>query len=180
MLISLNDITYTVSGKQLNVGDRILDFEATTNIRDNKSIDKTNAKSISAIKTWNLSDVGGAKIISVIPSIDTPVCQMQTRRFNREASTWKNVTVITISSDLPFTQARWCGIEGINNILIVSDYLNRDFGKKTSLLIDGIQILSRAVFLLDRTNKITYVEYVQNIIDEPNYDELKKALGALI
>ena len=153
----------TVWGEQLRVGDRMLNFSAVTkNFED-----------------WSLSDVRGIKIISVVPSLDTPICQLQTRRFNREAVEFNNVSVITISLDLPFAQTRWCGAEGIDKVIVISDYKNREFSKQTCLLIHETKLLTRAVFVLDNCNNIKHLEYVRDISKEPNYEKIRETIKLL-
>ena len=158
-----NGVPLTVWGEQLRVGERMLNFSAVT-----KNLDD-----------WSLSDVRGIKIISVVPSLDTPVCQLQTRRFNREAVEFAGVSVITISLDLPFAQTRWCGAEGIDKVVVISDYKNREFAKQTSLLIHETKLLTRAVFVLDNCNNIKYLEYIKDLANEPNYDKIRAVIKLL-
>lgn len=130
---------------------------------------------------WSLSDAGNTiKIISAVPSLDTGVCQIQTKRFNKEAAKLNGVTVITVSLDLPFAQSRWCGAEGIKDHIVISDYQERDFGKKYGTLIEELKLLTRSVFVLDKDNTVKYVEYVSEVTNEPNYEAAIKAVKDLM
>ena len=125
---------------------------------------------------------GKVKIISVVPSIDTPVCDAQTRRFNEEASKLGDVQILTVSMDLPFAQARWCGAAGVDKITMVSDFKDRDFGNKYGVLIKELGLLARAVFVVDKNDNVTHAEYVKEVASHPDYDATlaaaKKAASA--
>ena len=125
---------------------------------------------------------GKVKIISVVPSIDTPVCDAQTRRFNEEASKLGDVQVLTVSMDLPFAQARWCGAAGVDKITMVSDFRDRDFGNKYGVLIKELGLLARAVFVVDKNDNVTHAEYVKQVANHPDYEATlaaaKKAASA--
>jgi thiol peroxidase len=125
---------------------------------------------------------GKVKIISVVPSIDTPVCDAQTRRFNEEASKLGDVQVLTVSMDLPFAQARWCGAAGVDKITMVSDFKDRDFGNKYGVLIKELGLLARAVFVVDKNDNVTHAEYVKEVANHPDYEATlaaaKKAASA--
>lgn len=153
-----------VNGTQLQKGDKAPVFSAVTQ----------------NLEAWSLADLKGIKIISVVPSLDTGVCQIQTKKFNKEATTLSDTTIITISLDLPFAQQRWCGAENITNLVILSDYQNREFAEKYSLLIDELKLLSRAVLVLDAENNVHYVEYLKEITEEPNYDAALAAAKELL
>ena len=136
------------------------------------SIELTNQKNeISLTNTYPISDIEGKKILVAVPSIDTPVCDMEVRKFNQEASKLNNVKVYTISMDLPFAQARWCGNSGIENVVTVSDYKDREFSKAYGLYIKELGLVSRAVIVVDENNKIVYTEYLDEITNEPNYEK---------
>ena len=109
-------------------------------------------------------------IISVVPSLDTPVCSIQTKRFNADASTVPNVAVLTVSLDLPFAQKRWCGAEGVKNVITASDYKYRGFGENFGCYLKEWGLLSRAIFVVDSKGVIQHVEYVPEISSEPNYE----------
>ena len=113
---------------------------------------------------------GKVKIISVVPSIDTPVCDAQTRRFNEEAAKLGDVQVLTVSMDLPFAQARWCGAAGVDKITMVSDFKDHDFGNKYGVLIKELGLLARAVFVVDKNDNVTHAEYVKEVANHPNYE----------
>ena len=122
------------------------------------------------------------RIIASVPSLDTPVCDRETRRFNEEAAKLgKNVAVIVVSMDLPVAQKRWCGAAGVDQVLTVSDVVKADFGKKYGTLMDEVRILRRAVFVVDQKRIVRYVAYMPANGDEPNYDQVlaaaKEALG---
>ncbi len=129
----------------------------------------------------NLADYSGAKVVlNIFPSIDTGTCAASVRQFNKEAAELENTKVLCISRDLPFAQARFCGAEGIENVINLSDFATGDFGKDYGLQIaDGplANLHSRAVIVLDETGKVLYTEQVGEIVDEPNY---KAALEALL
>ena len=113
---------------------------------------------------------GKVKVISVIPSIDTPVCDAQTRRFNEEASKLGDVQILTVSMDLPFAQARWCGAAGVDKVTMVSDFKDHDFGAKYGVLMKETGLLARAVFVVDKNDNITHAEYVKEVANQPDYD----------
>lgn len=156
----------TLVGPQLNVGDKAPDFTL------NKSL----------VEEVNLQTYAGkVKLISVIPSIDTGVCESQTRRFNEEAaSLGEQVAVITVSADLPFAQARWCGAEGINNITMLSDYKNNNFGLAYGVFIKEFALDMRSIFVIDANDRITYVEYVSEMGSHPDYDAALQAVKSLL
>jgi thiol peroxidase len=110
------------------------------------------------------------RLISVVPSLDTPVCDAQTRKFNLAAADLPGVDIITVSVDLPFAQTRWCGAFGVDKVKMLSDYKDVSFGTNYGALIKELRIESRAIFVLDRENKIRYVEYVKEVADSPNFD----------
>ena len=145
----------TLIGPQLKPGDRAPDF----NVVDQ------------ALKPVTLKDTGhNVRIISVVPSLDTPVCDAQTRKFNLAAANLPGVDIITVSVDLPFAQTRWCGAFGVDKVKMLSDYQDVSFGTNYGTLIKELRIESRAIFVLDRGNVIRYVEYVKEVADSPNHD----------
>ena len=150
--------------KQLQVGDILRDFNLTATDLSQKTLSEFDGKK---------------KVISILPSIDTGICSTQTRTFNKELSELDDIVVITISVDLPFAQARWCGAEGLENAIMLSDYFDHSFGKAYGLLINEWHLLARAVLVLDADNKVTYVGYLDNINSEPNYDAAIEAVKAL-
>jgi len=128
-----------------------------------------------------LSSFKGKKIIlSVVPSLDTPVCDLQTKRFNAEAEgLGADVTVLTVSRDLPFAQKRWCGATESGKITTLSDYRDGEFGKAYGLLIDGLKLLARAIFVIDTDGVVQYKQIVSEITQEPNYDAVLDAVKKL-
>ncbi len=111
-------------------------------------------------------------ILNVVPSLDTTVCDRQTRTVNKELAERNDVTVLTISNDLPFAQARWCGNSGIDNVITLSDYLDLDFGNKYGTNIKELRLQARSVFVLDEHRKIVYLEYVDEMSQHLDFDNL--------
>lgn len=145
----------TLVGSQLKVGDDAPNFKVIT----------------SGLEERTLADYEGKiKLISVVPSVDTGVCALQTKRFNEEADKLNNVHLLTVSMDLPFAQARWCSAEGVNNLDMLSDHREADFGKNYGVLIEELRLLARSIFVVDSNNKVTYVEYVSEVGNHPDYD----------
>lgn len=146
----------TLLGPELKVGDKAPDFDA---------IDD-------ALKPVTLATTGnGVRIFSVIPSLDTPVCDAQTKRFNEEAGTLPNTSIYTFSMDLPFAQKRWCGAFGVDHVKMVSDHRSGSFGEHYGTLIKELRIHSRAIFVVDKDNTVRYVEYVKEVGNHPDYDK---------
>jgi thiol peroxidase len=112
----------------------------------------------------------GVRVFSVVPSLDTPVCDMQTKKFNDEAAKMPNVAFYTVSMDLPFAQKRWCASFGVDNVKMVSDHKFASFGESYGTLIKDWRIESRALFVVDANDVIQHVEYVPEVADHPNYD----------
>lgn len=122
---------------------------------------------------------GKVRILLSVPSLDTPVCSIETKRFNDEASKLGgDVLVHVISVDTPFAQARWCGAEGVSNVQPLSDFRDRDFGKKYGVEIKGLGIYARAAFVVDRQGVVVYSEYVPEVAEEPNYEAILQAARA--
>ena len=119
---------------------------------------------------------GTVRIISVVPSVDTPVCDQQTRRFNEEAAKLKDVTVLTISVDLPFAQKRWCGAAGIDQVQTLSDYRDLSFGKAYGVVIEELRLLTRAIFVIDKNNIVVHAEYVSEVTEHPDYEAAIQAV----
>ena len=150
----------TLVGLELKVGDAAPEFQA---------ID-------SSLKPVSLaSTTGKTRIFSVVPSLDTPVCDAQTRRFNEEAGKLGNVDIYTVSMDLPFAQKRFCNSFALDNVKMVSDHRDASFGTAYGTLIKELRILSRAIFVVDPENHIKYVEYVPEVADFPNYEAALEA-----
>ncbi len=159
---TLRGNTLTLIGPELKPGDAAPDFTLVDN----------------GLKTVTLADTGrNVRIISVVPSLDTPVCDAQTKRFNEEAAKLPNVDILTVSMDLPFAQKRWCGAFGVDKVKMLSDHRDGSFGANYGTLIKELRIESRAIFVLDQENKIRYVEYVKEVADFPNYDAALAAVN---
>jgi len=124
---------------------------------------------------------GKVVIVSAVPSLDTPVCDMETRRFNQEAQNLGDkVKVLTVSMDLPFAQKRWCGNAGVENVQTVSDYQTASFGQAYGVLIDGLRLLARAIFVIDADGKVAYVQIVPELTHEPDYAAVLGAVKKLL
>lgn len=138
------------------------------------------AKSFTCLKedlsTYTYQVDGKKTLISVVPSLDTGICEMQTIRFNKEASNIKNLNFLTISCDLPFAQKRFCQTKGIENILVLSDHKDLDFGMKYGLIIKELRLLSRAIILIDEKGKIEYIEICKQIKSHPDYEKVLNLL----
>jgi thiol peroxidase len=165
-VITMKGNPLTLMGRSLKVGDRAPDFTVVDN---------------------NLSPVnlatykGKVCVLSSVPSLDTPVCDMETRRFNQEASgLGSNVAILTISMDLPFAQKRWCGSAGVDKVVTLSDHRDASFGTSYGVLIKELRLLARAVFVLDRSGVIQYVEIVKELTQEPNYQAVLTAVKKLV
>lgn len=160
---TINGNPLTLVGPELTPGDKAPDFEVVDKTMQPVHLDRT---------------AGSVRIFSVVPSLDTPVCDMQTKRFNEEASKLPGIKFYTVSMDLPFAQARWCGAFGIDNITMLSDHKTGSFGQAYGTLIKEWRMESRAIFVIDDVNTVQHVEYVRDIADHPNYDAaLDKARG---
>ena len=156
----------TLVGPELKVGDAAPDFTVVDN-------------SLSPVTL--ASYAGKVKIISSVPSLDTPVCDTETRRFNREAAELPgNVAVLTVSVDLPFAQKRWCGAAGIDRVVTLSDYRDRSFGLAYGLLVDELKLLTRSIFVVDANNTIRYIQHVPEITQEPDYGAVLAAARQLL
>lgn len=133
------------------------------------------------LKEVTLDDSRGkVRIISVIPSIDTGVCDQQTRRFNEEATKLAGVEVLTISVDLPFAQKRWCAAAGIDNVQTLSDHRDLSFGKAYGVVMEELRLLARSVFVVDKNDTLVHVEYVEEATNHPNYEAAVKAAAAAV
>lgn len=152
----------TLVGPELKKGDKAPSFQLLGN-------------DLSAVTLENFK--GKTKLISVVPSLDTPVCDLQTKRFNEEASRLPgNVAVLTVSADLPFAQARWCGAAHADKIKCLSDHRETSFGKAYGVLIRELRLLSRSIFVIGPDDRLKYVEYVKEITEHPKYDQALESL----
>ncbi|MCB5231249.1 MAG: thiol peroxidase [Sphaerochaetaceae bacterium] len=162
MKITFGGKAVELKGKVLKVGDKLENFSAVNN----------------DLSPFKLSDIKGRKLILAVPSLDTSVCDAEIRRFNTEATKFGDVTVIAVSMDLPFAQSRWCGAAGVDKVITVSDFKDRDFADKSGTYIKDVGLLARSVFLLDENNNVKYVEYVSEVTHHPNYQDALKAIQA--
>ena len=130
----------------------------------------------------NLSSFKGqVSIISAVPSLDTPVCDVQTRRFNQAAAELgDDVTILTVSTDLPFAQARWCGAAGVDKVQTLSDHKDVSFGNAYGVLIKELRLLARCIFVVDRDGRISYIQLVRELTSEPDYGAVLNAAKALL
>ncbi|WP_409270917.1 thiol peroxidase [Neobacillus sp. SCS-31] len=150
----------TLLGSEVKVGDKAPSFTVLAN--DLSEVTLEDSK-------------GQVRLISVVPSLDTGVCDAQTRRFNEEASGLGNVKVLTISVDLPFAQKRWCGANGIENVQTLSDHRDLSFGEAFGVAIKELRLLARAVFVVDSNGTVTYAEYVSEATNHPDYEAALEA-----
>ena len=165
-LVTMKGNPITLMGNELQVGDKAPDFVAIDNDLNSVSFDSYRGKIC---------------ILSSVPSLDTPVCDMETRRFNDEAGRLgDDVEIITISMDLPFAQKRWCGAAGVERVQTLSDHRDAAFGQAYGVLIKGLRLLARAVFVVDKEGTIRYTELVNEIASEPDYDSVLKAVKELV
>lgn len=156
----------TLIGPELKAGDKAPEFKVNKDLMTEVSLEDY---------------AGKIKLISVVPSLDTGVCDFQTRRFNQEAAALgENVVILTVSVDLPFAQARWCGAAGVDKVVTLSDYKTREFGKAYGVLIKELMLDMRSIFVLDTDNKIAYVEYVKEMTEHPDYNAAVQAVKALL
>ncbi len=152
-------------GNEIKVGDSAPAFKATKN----------------DLSEWSSEDYNGKVVVySIAPSLDTSVCALQAKKFNKEAASLDGVNVVTITEDLPFAQARFCSNEDIENTIMVSDYKDREFGEKYGFLMDENKLLARGVVVVDKDGKVAYVEYVPEVTNEVNFDKALEEVKKLI
>ena len=155
----------TLLGNEVKVGDKAPDFTVLANDLSPVSLKDSEGK---------------IRLFSVVPSLDTGVCDAQTRRFNEAAAELgENVIIYTVSMDLPFAQKRWCGAAGIEAVQTVSDHREGSFGQAYGVLIESLRLLTRSIFVVDAEGTVTYVEYVPEATDHPNYEAAIEAVKAL-
>jgi thiol peroxidase len=154
-VVTLRGNAMTLVGPEVKVGDKAPNFTLTGN----------------DMKPVTLADTTGkVRIIASVPSLDTPVCDTETRRFNEEAGKLPGVEILTVSVDLPMAQKRWCGAAGVDKVRTLSDYRDRNFGTSYGVLIQEILLNARAIFVLDKSDTVQYVEYVKEVGEQPNFD----------
>jgi len=165
-IITFKGNPFTLLGPELKVGDKAPDFAVVDNGLAPVSL---------------ASHAGKIRIISSVPSLDTPVCDTETRRFNQEAASLPDkVAVLTISLDLPFAQKRWCGAAGIDRVTTLSDYQERSFASAYGMLIKELKLLARAVFVIDAQDTIRYMQIVPEVTSEPDYAAVIAAAKSLL
>lgn len=154
----------TLLGEMIQIGSKAPDFTAIGE----------------GLKPVKLSDYRGQTIIiSSVPSVDTGVCAAQTRRFNKEATALGNISILTISCDLPFALGRFCAAEGIDKVITLSDHKDTDFGLKYGFLIEELRLLNRGVVVIDKQGIVQYVEFVKENTHEPDFDAALEAVKKL-
>jgi thiol peroxidase len=164
--ITMKGNPLTLIGNELKIGDKAPDVEVLGN--------DLSPVTFSSYK-------GKVRIISSVPSLDTPVCDMETRRFNEEAGNLgSDVVILTVSADLPFAQARWCGAAGVDKVVTLSDHRDVAFGEAYGVLIKELRLLARAVFVVDREGVIQYIQLVKEVAEEPDYDAVLEAVKRLM
>lgn len=161
-VITMKGNARTLLGAEVKVGDKAPDFTVVAN-------------DLSEVRLADTS--GRVRLVSVVPSLDTGVCDMQTRRFNEEAARFPSVDVLTISMDLPFAQARWCGAAGVERVKTLSDHRHASFGQAYGVLIKELRLLARSIFVIDPDDVVRYVEIVPEVTNEPDYAGALAAVG---
>jgi thioredoxin-dependent peroxiredoxin len=164
----LGDQALTVLGKDIEVGQKAPEFKA-----HNHSFEPFKGLA---------NTQGKVRIIAAVPSLETSVCDRETRRFNEEAASLSdNIVILVLSTDLPYTQKRWCGAAGIDQVITLSDHMKAKFGKKYGCLLKERRIFRRAVFVVDQNDTVIYADYMPALGDEPDYEAVlecaKQALG---
>lgn len=164
--IFMKGLPVRVSGTEVMVGDKASDFTVIGN----------------SLEPVKLSDfTGKIVVLSCVPSLDTPTCELETRRFNQEASQLSgDVVVLTVSRDLPFAQARWCAANGIKNVITLSDYKNLGFANQYGVLLEDLGLLTRAIFVIDKEGIISYIQFVEEVSSEPDYAQVIEAVKKLM
>lgn len=163
MTITFKGSPITLKGEQLREGCKIPDFVLADN-----SLNPVHSK-----------DLTGLRVFAAVPSLDTGVCDAEVRNFNKKAADLPGVKIYAVSLDLPFAQARWCGAAGISAVQTLSDYRDRSFGYATGTFIEGLALLTRAVFIADSANTVVYAEYVPEVADPPDYGKIYAKLAEL-
>jgi len=164
-VVTMGGNPVTLVGTEVKVGDKAPDFTALK----------------ADLSPYSLSDVEDkVKIISVVPSLDTGVCELQTIRFNEEATNLEGVAILTVSMDLPFAQKRFCSANDIDKVVTLSDHRDLDFGTKYGFEIEELRLLARGIVVLDEDNVVRYVQYVPEATDHPDYDKALEAARNLI
>ncbi|MEM0950826.1 MAG: thiol peroxidase [Cyanobacteria bacterium P01_H01_bin.74] len=152
----------TLVGPELKIGEKAPDFCVIANDMSEMTMQQTSKK---------------MRLLISVPSLDTPVCDMEVRRFNEEAAKMDNVEVIVISMDLPFAQSRWCGAQGIEAVKTVSDHRDGNFGMQYGVMVKELRLNARAIFVVDANDMLVYQEIVPEMTHEPNYEAALKAIS---
>lgn len=164
--VTMKGKPFQLTGNEIKVGDKAPDFELI-------------GLDLQPVKLSSFS--GKVRILSAVTSLDTSVCDTETRKFNElAASLSDDVEILTISVDLPFAQKRWCAAAGIDRVTVLSDHREVSFGEKYGVLIEDLRQLARCIFVVDREGIITYIQLVPEIAREPNYDGVIKAVEKLV
>ncbi|MCL1799281.1 MAG: thiol peroxidase [Eggerthellaceae bacterium] len=153
----------TLEGEQVKVGDKL----PVVALVDND------------LASFSTADTSGVRVFLTVPSLDTPVCDLEVRTFNQKAADMDSVSIYVVSADLPFAQARWCGQQGIDAVKTLSDHRGGGFALATGTFISELELLTRAVIVVDANDTVTYTEFVPEITDAPDYDAAYAALAAL-
>lgn len=165
-IITMHGNPLTLLGNELKIGDKAPDVELSDN--------DLNPVKMSAYQ-------GKVCVISAVPSLDTPVCDMETRRFNQEgANLGDGVVILTVSMDLPFAQKRWCGAAGVEGVITLSDYREGAFGEAYGVMIKELRLLARSVFVADPGGIVQYIQNVQELSEEPDYAAVINAVKQLL
>jgi thiol peroxidase len=164
-VITMKGHPLTLVGPEVKVGDKAPDFEVTGN----------------DLAPFQFSSIQGQVcLIAAVPSLDTPVCDLETRRFNTDAANLSpDINLLTISMDLPFAQKRWCGAAGVERVKTYSDHRLASFGLAYGVLIKELRLLARAVFVVDRAGTVQYAELVKELINQPDYEAILQAVKKL-
>ena len=165
-IIGRGSAPLTLLGPELKPGDKAPQFTLIDNNFQPFTLEKLSGK---------------VCVISCVPSLDTPVCDIETRRFNTEAAKLgADVLILTVSMDLPFAQKRWCGAAGVDKVITLSDYRGAEFAKSYGVLIKEMHLLARVIFVLDKQGVISYIQTVKDVGTEPDYDAVLKAVKKLL
>ena len=165
-LVTLKGNKVVLLGEEVTVGGKAPDFTCVDNDLQEKSLADFSGKTV---------------IVSSVPSLDTPVCDMETRWFNKQAETLSDsVVILTISVDLPFAQKRWCGAAGVEKVITLSDHRDTAFGLAYGVLIKDLRLLARAIFIIDPSGTVRYKQLVPEVSQEPDYDEVLRALREIV
>jgi thiol peroxidase len=165
-VVTMHGNPLTLVGMELNIGDPAPDLELLDN-------------DLNPVKLSSFQ--GKVCVISSVPSLDTPTCDMETRRFNEAAGKLgDDVAILTVSMDLPFAQKRWCGAAGVENVVTLSDHRDAAFGTAYGVLIKELRLLGRTIFVTDRNGTIQYIQKVKELSEEPDYDAVIEAVQKLV